>query len=362
MKSKQILAFVLPWAVILSTSSCIREVSLDTMEKRPVVVECVLVNEPVQSLRLCFGQGASEQELTYIYDAEAVLTDLTTGSGVGRFSRTSDGIWNLSYSVIPGHSYRLDVSVPGYDPIYAEQTIPEIDVSAAFYALQFGDSSSYEYDSAPYIVYHLKSLPEYTWIYALRYDDSLCGRTIAEEICTDYPFVDNFNLTGGTYTPETHIKTMMGIPIEVALAPDLIGKSIHNRYLRIPHPSELDKMWLIVSGNFSGDFPIRFVNDNFAGPLVDDGKLLELGEKQGCVVFSGVSEDYDRYLRESIRYQQLQESSDLSSIYVRDNIYTNIHGGIGIMGAKVEEKMVWCNEEGVLNSALPFTSPNHLHQ
>lgn len=337
---------------LIALQSCTMAVSLDSMEKRQIAVECVLTNGPMQKLHLCLAKGASDSAHKSISEAEAVLTDLTDGIVIGSFRHEEDGNWTLVYSAIPGHRYRLDINVPGRDPICSEQSMPSIDITAEYYLGMFGDSNLYEYRSSPHIVYRLNTFPEYTWIYALRYDENIGTRVIAEEICTDFPYVDNFNLTGETYSPEIILQDLYGIPQYMTLAPELIGTNLHNKYLRIGKQDTIDRNWLILSGNFSGDFPIRF-KENKWGLLDNRGRVSILEEKQGCVVFAGVSADYDRYLRESIFYQQLQESSDLSSIYIRDNIFTNIHGGIGIFGAKVEEKMVWSDELEVIYDYVP---------
>ncbi len=65
-----------------------------------------------------------------------------------------------------------------------------------------------------------------------------------------------------------------------------------------------------------------------------------LGTKGG-IVFTTVSDDYDRYLLEAIHYQQQQEIDDMTAIYRRDNIFSNIKGGIGIFGAKTECMTNW---------------------
>jgi hypothetical protein len=63
----------------------------------------------------------------------------------------------------------------------------------------------------------------------------------------------------------------------------------------------------------------------------------------GYVSFMGVSDAYDKYLQDGLYLQQFKESSNMTSIYIRDNIYTNINGGLGIFGAMKEEKMQWSN-------------------
>lgn len=351
---KHFKALFIPFQILffIAFQSCTMEISLDSMGERQIAVECVLDNGPEQTLRLCFAKGSSENSIKYISEADAVLTDLTDNITAGNFSHASDGIWTLGYSAIPGHNYRLDINIPGHDPIYSEQLMPSIDITAEYYIHTFGDSNLYEYRSYPHIVYRLITFPEYTWIYALRYDESIGTRVIAEEICTDYPYVDNFNLTGETYSPEVILQDLYGIPHYMTLAPELIGTNLHNKYLRISKKDTLDRNWLVLAGNFSGVFPIQFMENKW-GLLADRGKVSILEEKQGCVVFAGLSADYDRYLREAIYFQQLQESSDLSSIYIRDNIFTNIHGGVGIFGAKAEEKLVWSDELEVIYDYVP---------
>ena len=107
-------------------SSCVRDVVLDAKEEPRVVVECVLSDAPVQELRLGFTKGASESEARPLTDAVATLTDLTSDTNVGCFERNDEGIWTLDYSAVPKHTYRLEVQVPGYALICAEDTMPEM--------------------------------------------------------------------------------------------------------------------------------------------------------------------------------------------------------------------------------------------
>ena len=43
----------------------------------------------------------------------------------------------------------------------------------------------------------------------------------------------------------------------------------------------------------------------------------------------------------------LYESSILSDIYIRDNVFSNIDNGLGIFGAKAETKMVWSEKPSI---------------
>jgi len=59
------------------------------------------------------------------------------------------------------------------------------------------------------------------------------------------------------------------------------------------------------------------------------------------VCFSSFSPDYDRYLKQAIVTVNAGITTDLSSIFVRDNFYSNIHGGIGILGACTSTTEKW---------------------
>lgn len=337
---------VLFWILCLSFASlihtsCVRGVILDAGDKPQVVLECVLTDNDTQELYLHFTKSASRIEVKPLVDATAQLIDLTESRVVGQFVKHDEGsLWTLNYSAVPTHDYRLEVQVPGYDTIYAEETMPDLDIQAVWYSHFFADYYSYEYHSYNYVVYLLESLPNNTYISAMNHNPDKDRYEVAEQICTDYPFVDNFNLTGEIYLPQIDTISRYGHIYYESLYPDLIGSSMHRRYLRIPKHSELKKKWLIVSGDFQGEYHYELTQQM---ELVNSGKITDSGNKKGYVSFMGVSESYDKYLQEAIYYQQLQESSDMTSIYIRDNIYTNINGGLGIFGAMKEEKMQWSN-------------------
>ena len=302
------------------TISCSREMVMDTMEEPRVVVECVLSNQSVQTLRLSYTKGASMDEAPVLREAEASLTDLTTGEDAGNFVRQDDGTWTLDYSAVPLHSYRLEVRVPGHELIWAEQTMP----------------TSYPWTESYHTYAYNPASKQYLWIWAMKYDPDTGKREYVERICTDLPFVDDFNLTGDLYIPQTADTNYYGAPGESKLYPALEGKPLHKRFLRIDFKDYDDisqNYEFEVSGDFHGDFfhnyfalkPTHYI------PYDDEGYLAA----------ANVSPEFDRYLRDAVYLQQLAESSDLSSIYIRDNIFTNISGGLGIFGAYTGSQLEW---------------------
>ena len=313
--------------------SCVRDVTLDAMDKPTVAVECVLTNISPQTLRLAFTKGASQTEASPLVSVEASLIDLSEGQSIGLFQRGEDGVWTLDYAAVPEHNYRLEINVPGYELIWAEQTMPalsEISCNSHIYH-SYDDYSTYvKYPNLCGTVFYASSLPNYTWIYGMNYNEETKSFEIADEICTDYEYVGNFNLTGEVYTPETSDTDYSGFECYAELYPPLAGKSIHRRFLRLQKNDNAEEKVFVISGNFQGPYY------SFLG-----GQQREQSETEGYVESISVTDDYDRYLRDAIAYQLKQESSDLSSIYQRENIYTNINGGVGIFGAQIKTKLQW---------------------
>ncbi len=109
---------------LIALTGCVRDVVLDAGERPKVVVECVLTDSGPQELRLSFTKRASLSETPELTEATARLIDLTNNYPVGEFRRMDDGIWALDYAAMPRHSYRLEVEAPGYELIWAEQSMP----------------------------------------------------------------------------------------------------------------------------------------------------------------------------------------------------------------------------------------------
>ena len=196
---------------------------MDAMEDPLIVVECVLTDEAVQTLHLTYTKGASQSEAPDLPEATAVLTDLTEGREAGRFTRVADGSWQLAYAAIEAHHYRLDITIPGHEPLRAEQTMPKVwradadgitsiqlspawsvrsTFSKEFQNSYWSDSTRTRRETLFYIQQgYIQYMPDYLWVYALNYNERTAQLELAEEICTDHPGVDNFNLTGSVYEP-----------------------------------------------------------------------------------------------------------------------------------------------------------------
>lgn len=328
---------------MLAVSSCVRDTSMDSGEAPVVVVECVLTESSPQTLRLTLGKAPSASVAPTLQNAEARLYDQTDGIEAGFFERGEDNEWTLDYAAVPEHSYRLEVRVPGYELIWAEQTMPHR-LKLVCYRTPISDLSSNDGDKGS--MFSTSELPDYTWVYAMNYDRDKGTHYIAEQICTNYRFVDNFNINGAVYLPPAgpdYYDSIFDRYFPTRLYPSLENFAMHNRYLRllkVEGEMEPEYMTFRIGGGFEGDYY------TFIGPTVQYPE--EPAEDEGYLLFMAVTDEYDQYLRDAIRFQQLDESTDLSTTLIRDNPYSNIIGGVGIFGAVIEQKVPWSREYTVI--------------
>ena len=304
---------------------CVRDVVLDAGERPKVVVECLLTDSSPQELRLSFTKGASLAEAPELTEATAWLLDLTNNYPAGEFRRRDDGIWVLDYAAEPRHNYRLEVEVPEYEQVWAEQTMPErIVVERIVEDIPPPPSWSSSFP-LPLVSYRIMNANTPTWICGILDYGPDKDEMYVERLCADYPDVDIFNLTGDSYTPEIVHKGGS----KYATYGSLYGKLLHQRFLRIPNVSS-DQCFFV-----SGDFPGVYGRDD----------IFEYPEGM-YVCFSSLSPDYDRYLKQACMTVNAGITTDMTSIFVRDNFYSNIHGGIGILGACSSTTQRWfgCNQ------------------
>ena len=387
--------------------SCVQDVILDARDEPQVVVACLLTDDSEQTLRLSFTKGASISEAQPLTEARAAL--YAGEERIGEFTHRSGEEWTLAYAALPGRTYRLEVEVPGYERIWAEQTMPSPPQIQCIGYTHFADCiepwSGWDYPWGKWedidgLIYSPRlwprdeAFPDYetyyvlwsaerpVWIYAMSYNPATGKHEMAREICTD-AVVDSCNVLDKVYDPPQQdvrnpwkFSADYGEPGKeqgfyaahrTELYPTLGGMSMHDRFLRVL-PTE-DIQVFALSGNFEGEFCRRQAGNEYYGnyPLgyaIDiDGRTLapydwglvqDLAEDEGYILCMSYSKDYEHYLFESRQYQEIRASADLSTIYFRDNIYSNIHGGgIGIFGAATSRKYPWGRAYTYVDSGIP---------
>jgi hypothetical protein len=363
-------------ALMLALSSCVRDVIMDAEERPTVVVECILTNSDTQELHLNFTKGASKTVAEPLTEAASTLIDLTSGMTVGEFDKASGDLWILDYSPVSNHRYRLEVQVPGYDLIYAEDTMPD---SLYVYSYTWSENlldnlwgppapSFSDNSFCGGTLFSFGSLPKYTLIYGMNYNPQTGKHEIADEIFTNLPVVDNFNITSEVYVPEI-VKWEEDLYVSCdavkALYADLKGAPKHKQYLLLNKEELSDYLFqfvdqekdkyssysviydFMVFGSFTGDWYWRRSSQqqDFGNPLPTEGYL----------VFESLSDNYLAYIRDAIHIMQLKESTDMSTIYLRDNLYTNVVGGLGIFAASSKKIQQCANKfrTGILEDRFP---------
>ena len=373
---------------ILSCTSCVRNVTMDAEESPQVVAVCVLNDGPEQTLELSFTKGASRSEAPHLTEAVAILYDDV--EKVGEFQRTDNGDWTLAYSAIPGHTYRLEVQVPGYDLIHAEQQMPSepAPIKSMTYTHFEGyiepwsgwtsgpspgvippewlpdrtwpEDEPYPMHETFYILFGCSSP---VWITAMNYSQESGSHIIADRICTDA--VTGLDNAAGH---EIYVPLKMDVPnpyklqevrpgypfkesfynaCQMELYPVLAGKPLYKSFIRLPE-NKAQSFW--ISGNFTGDYCAEGVGK---WGYADENEA----DEKGYIFCVTPSTDYDKYLQEAYYFMEIQQSSDLSSIYLRDNIYSNIVGGLGIFGAQISRKYPWAATYTYVDSGVPRKTP-----
>lgn len=354
------LNLILLASILLASSSCVKDIYLDAGEKPKVVVECVLTEDPVQELYLSYTKGVSQKEADPLLEAEARLVDLDRNYSVS-FDNAEKGKWTVVYSPHPGHKYRLEIIIPGHKLITAETQMPLCDVKQAylnpslFHLLGPGwvdfceKINQYGYSGGSFYY----NIPDHSWIYFINEDGSL-----AKSICSNYPEEDCFNLTGETYVPPdslsmfctskelilSHNPNIIGSELEerpVYLYPTLKGKEMHDTYVRIPKGAK-NTQSIEPHSNF---IVSRKLYEDIASQLSETYQFsgsFTTHQKTGTLCFEALSEEYDHFLVAALKGIQLEKSTDISRIYLRENHFeSNIQGGIGIFGAKNKKELPW---------------------
>ncbi|MBQ9172570.1 MAG: DUF4249 family protein [Bacteroidales bacterium] len=375
-------AFCIFIAGILLLCFCTRETDLKPEGRGTPVVECVLSQDAVQTLRLTLTDIASDEDRNTLENATVLLTDTDNGE-VMRFKYDGASLWTLDYSAKPNHRYLLEIDVDGRDKVSAETRMPEelaIKYTVMTHAtpdammLNFDedDDHSEHFEGFPDfeqgIRYVIKSLPSgAVWVCGRSYDKSSDTFSFAQEIATSLENADPFNLSGEEYWNPFNQKadswyqehydddtiypggrsSLYHYPKQFrpTMYKYIVGRAIHDRFLRIPSLEEDDNRtaadpegYFSIAGSFTPDYDFWTFDEN-AMPI---NMASSWTPGDSYLLFSSLSPEYDRYLKECLIEKAAMESvSDFASLFSRKNTYGNIKNGIGIFGARTDQKLPW---------------------
>ena len=322
---------------------------------------------------------------TFYTDFEDGHTVIIDTSGCHEFVKVADGVWQAEFEPIEYARYTLEVEVSGYDRITATTVFPpKMSVGIGF-ALSY---SVYTYDNRN------------IWIYGLDYNPITSKYEVADYIYGSDRYMDNFNLTevtkddieefrwpeNGLYWKDLvykepvegfHVTTFfspgyylflwgldwtynwnVGMGLDVGYGDDLMavhdvpwpndyGYNFHDRYIR----------WEYRGGAYPGTllkkhFGLRDpanikIEEVYVGSI-----WIAVNFKPyryyaphplSRLVFDSVSEELDRYYKDVITFEQMQQQpfTDLTELWDRFEVYSNIEGGEGIFGAAYRVKALW---------------------
>lgn len=348
-----IIPFFVLFALSISVSSCLEDINLDTGE-RILNVYCVLRNGPEQELELSYiapvggtSRPVGEEVTVSLYDGD---------TPVGQFTRTSETKWNLDFSPLGGHTYRLEVRVLGEDILTAETKYPsagslqrvlvqEVEKVKDFPTM-LGEGPvftgyGFELDSPE---------DQVLWCYFEPVKPFIVPDlpAFADYITTDHPGVDGrgetiYPFDGDSpiiqeYFEEGHLYN----PTGSVLSQDYLGGPVflHEKVLRIVHPAGFNrplddgKLNVYQSNPDSPPFHVS--------PEVGTTGMFGIGGVNSFALYAdlvicSVSAEYDVYLSDF--YYGRQESGDFTALVYKRNHFSNVRNGTGIFGASFEYRL-----------------------
>ena len=109
-------------------ASCVEDIDMDTGEELPIVVDCVLKMDTVQTLRLYHMKRLSGEGYEPVAEAKVELQLIQKNGSffkVADFHRSEGILWETRFEPAFGESYRLSITLPGKEEISATTTFPE---------------------------------------------------------------------------------------------------------------------------------------------------------------------------------------------------------------------------------------------
>lgn len=333
---------------VLALPACERATDLRPEGHGTVVVECVLTQEDRQTLRLSLTDPASAEDRERLKQARVQVFDETEGTLAGIFTYAGRDTWEADLAGLPGHSYRLEITVEGYNAVSARTTMPELPHIKAVIKkpVKVTETADEAFpDNEAGIRFQTSSLPQGpVWIKRMDRDPASGDLIHTRDIATSILNVDFFNLTGATFRfsnigpgdEPLGAPSPSGPALRIAYYLYVHGQPVHSLFLRIPpvweggerETNDPDGYFSIAGADFQSDY---------------DWQGLKEEKERGYLLFMSVSDEYDRYLKELLIEQNNREQSEeaFASLYKHENMFSNIDGGTGIFGSFSQARSSW---------------------
>ena len=375
---------------------CTEKIVMEPEERaRIAVAECVIDSEKkVQTVNLYYSAYVSEAECPKVEEAEVRITfaldttytidligdekydvfvDIDT-SGCYEFVKVAEGVWQAEFEPIEFARYNLEVTIPGEDSITILTATMKCPPKAYIYHPYSWLVNNPHATAASYQIVTGKDCK--MWVYGLDYNPETLEYSVAEYIYTNHINADNFNITGVTKEnikefkrPENfdwyddYLKSDINVssfarpcflfewnfdygeeillPLEDGrirrfhdIWPNDLRYDFHDRYLRLNHSGNRGNNGLWKRND------IYYENQYFTVVVNFKPYKYHYSHPLSHLVFETVSDDLDEYFTDLIIMEQ--STSDITMVWGRYSIHSNIKNGKGIFGAVYRCRSPWC--------------------
>jgi len=329
---------VLVFSALLLPAACERATDMLPEGNGAIVVECILTQDARQTMLLTLTEMAAPEDHEHLKQAKVRIIDESDANASYSFTYTGLDTWEAAMAGQPSHDYRLEIEVEGYGPVTARTRMPDkldiksIDQRPTKLSATDIDEALPENEIGTRFL--TESLPDGpVWISEAGTKEvysSVDANTI--RLATSILNADSFNLTGSLHQYSVTESLAQGLrpavpdPIKsypIGFYYYVYGQPVHERLIRIPPVGEAGpRETKEPDGYFSvlGLFQLFGAEWDYPIP---------------AVLFSSLSDEYDRFLKELLIEQENQErtSANFASLFKHKNMFSNIENGIGIFGS-----------------------------
>ncbi len=297
--------------VLLFLQGCVKTVDLpDNVFKTQVVAVGSPNPDSVLSVRLTYSLRP-DTAAVYQGIINAEVSFLEDGVVLGKVSNAPKGVYSFNKRPVAGKRYAIRVNVPGFDEIYAEDTIPQAPrvISSKFASNPNNPNSSPDFELR-ITNYAFTQTPIWFGIYSTRKVRGVKPGSPTGEVTPDifYEYISTANL----------------------------GLLSNSQYL-----DRFNSFFDGLSGKYSFGDPARVdpVSTTFdPNPVIRYTIVNQIKKDDQVFTYSfAASAGYDRYLKSSIMAYQnrlLDASGALNNPFAEPTpVYSNIKNGLGIWGA-----------------------------
>lgn len=331
--------------------SCVETLKIKIQDEKTVIVECILVEDTVQTMRLYYAKGRGDSQVYQSIPEAVPIVKNKGGDTLAVFALDSGTLWKAEFSPEYGTTYILHIEIPGHEEVQAKTVFPKdiilrkddkrIEIQA--------DSSGirHQYLSYSFQLYQFSGVNQWLfrqydreyneeckmWVFPFANSVFRKDATRSEYAISGHPGTDDFNLVPGVLadlecfnsgSPITNYK--MVIKWMMDYCPQL---PLHDGFIRISHPAHFS------NGQDSTTLADSYLASNRSF-LVTGSYDESMGYPSGGAHLKCyfLSEEADSYMRD-LYIKHYSSENMLDRLYDYDDIYSNIENGYGVFGAMI---------------------------